>query len=84
MNNLGETFINLEQLGNCEFVSNLVKISDEITEELKKQNKNPVNHLAAAYSSASQEAIIKAVAAMIERNNQVLTKQLKDAGLLRD
>lgn len=59
-------------------------INGELTLKAFEQNHDNVQDLKAAKDLAAEEAMIRTVAAMMERNNQALMQHLKKFGVLQD
>lgn len=57
-------------------------LDSELGYELFKENLEHPEFLSAAKTTASQEAMIRVIASMIERNNQALLLQLKQLGVV--
>jgi hypothetical protein len=57
-------------------------LSSELVTDAFEENLSTPEYLHAAKVVASQEAMIRVVASMIERNNQALLSQLKQLGVV--
>jgi hypothetical protein len=77
---LGMSYKDLETTGFVEYQTAVLDVMDE--EEKEIQLGSPL--YSALLSEAPHEALIRAVAKMIEENNAVLLKQLKDLGVVQD
>ncbi|OAB41005.1 hypothetical protein PMSD_00490 [Paenibacillus macquariensis subsp. defensor] len=75
---IGLTYEDLEQLGFVEFKNRTF----DVLEEFKEDNVLSKVDFKTQWNESSHEAIIRAVAMMIEQNNNKLLEQLKSLGVL--
>ncbi|OMC67713.1 hypothetical protein BK125_28315 [Paenibacillus odorifer] len=77
---LGLSYEDLEQMGFVEYQGSTLDVFDEMDNDIELSKFDTKTK----WNESSHEAIIRAVAKMIEGNNAALLKQLKAAGVSLD